>query len=244
MYMEGRGGLPQDDRQAVELFRRSADQGYAGGQVSLGYMYKYGRGGLPQDDRQAVEWYRKSAEQGFASGQRNLGFMYENGYSVARDDDEAARWYRKAAEQGDAYAQFHLGLMYRVGRGVAADESEAMSWLRKSAAQGDAAAKTYLGLVYLLPSEQRVGNVAVLVLVAALVVGFGISWSWQKPLQAWLLASVLAPGYLLLAVLFQLDHFGGWFDVEFVVICLWGILVGGVGSLAAKIALRRRHPNA
>jgi hypothetical protein len=48
------------------------------------------------------------------------------------------------------------------------------------------------------------------------------------------------PTYLLLVVLFELDHFGGWFDLAFIVICAWGILLGGIGALIGRIALRRQ----
>jgi hypothetical protein len=57
---------------------------------------------------------------------------------------------------------------------------------------------------------------------------------------AWLFASAIAPSYLLLAVLFRLDHFGGWFDFAFVVICLWGVLLAGVGALVGRIVVKRR----
>ena len=44
MYQGGRGGLPQDDQQAVEWYRNAAEQGIADAQVNLGNLYLNGRG--------------------------------------------------------------------------------------------------------------------------------------------------------------------------------------------------------
>jgi TPR repeat protein len=64
MYRDGRGGLVQDDAQAVNWFRKAADAGWARGMSHLGYMYEQGRGGLPKDLDQAANWYRKAAQLG------------------------------------------------------------------------------------------------------------------------------------------------------------------------------------
>jgi TPR repeat protein len=63
MYENGRGGLAQDDVQAVYWFRKAADQGNAVAQYYLGVAYARGQG-VAQDDAQAVFWFRKAAEQG------------------------------------------------------------------------------------------------------------------------------------------------------------------------------------
>ena len=42
-------GMPQDDAEAFQWFRRAAEQGYADAQLSLGVMHANGQG-LPQDD--------------------------------------------------------------------------------------------------------------------------------------------------------------------------------------------------
>ncbi|WP_304666925.1 tetratricopeptide repeat protein, partial [Neisseria bergeri] len=65
-------GVRQDYAQAVQWYRKAAEQGYAGAQVNLGLMYEQGQG-VRQDYAQAVQWYRKAAEQGYAGAQVNLG---------------------------------------------------------------------------------------------------------------------------------------------------------------------------
>jgi hypothetical protein len=98
-----------------------------------------------------------------------------------------------------------------------------------------------VGIMVVMPREvDTVAKVADAVLVSVLPIGLGLAWSWRRPLWAWLFASSIAPTYLLLVVLFGLAHFGGWFDLAFIVICLWGVLLGGIGALVGRIALRRQ----
>ena len=65
MYLQGRGGVPQDYAQAAVWFRLAADQGEASAQDMLGSMFAQGKG-VRQDDVQAVKWYRLAADQGSA----------------------------------------------------------------------------------------------------------------------------------------------------------------------------------
>ena len=85
--------------QAVEWYRKAAEQGHANAQNNLGAMYEYATG-VPQDDAQAVEWYRKAAEQGDAFAQNNLGWMYLDGNGVIQDNVYAHMWINIAASRG------------------------------------------------------------------------------------------------------------------------------------------------
>ena len=98
MYFMGQG-VTQDYKQAVEWYRKAAEQGHANAQCSLGFMYFMGQG-VTQDYKQAAEWTRKSAEQGYPMAQYNLGYMYESGQGVTKDLSQAKEWYRKAAARG------------------------------------------------------------------------------------------------------------------------------------------------
>ena len=133
--------------EAVKLFRKAAEQGYANAQTSLGWMYENGYG-VTKDYGEAVRWYRKAAEQGEATAQNTLAIMYQYGSGVTKDYGEAVRWYRKAAEQGDDIAQNNLGYMYENGYGVTKDYGEAVRWYRKAAEQGNATAQNNLGNMY------------------------------------------------------------------------------------------------
>ena len=88
----------------VTELRRTAEQGDAAAQNSLGLMYDTGRG-VPQDYGEAVRWYRLAADQGDAGSQYNLGLMYGNGRGVPQDDIAAHMWANLAAAQGNENAR-------------------------------------------------------------------------------------------------------------------------------------------
>jgi hypothetical protein len=102
----GTGGLPEDDRKAIRLYKLGADLGDALAQNNLGVMHAFGQGGLPKDDTEAVRLYKLAADQGNTIGQRNLATMYEYGRGgLAQDKQEAAQLYKLAADKGDDLAK-------------------------------------------------------------------------------------------------------------------------------------------
>jgi len=147
MYGIGLGVVPKDAVQAVNWFRKAAEQGDAASQSQLGFIYANGEG-VPKDAVQAVNWFRKAAEQGDAEAQYNLGRKYANGEGVSKDAVQAVNWYRKAAEQGEAAAQANLGLSYAKGEGVPKDAVQAVNWFRKATEKGFAGAQSGLGAMY------------------------------------------------------------------------------------------------
>ena len=133
--------------EAIEWFRKAAEQGYAEAQNDLGYMYRSGEG-VTQNYAEAVRWYARAAEQGHTTAQNNLGNMYYNGYGVNKDYAEALKLYRKAADKGNEKAQFNMGNMYFYGLGVTRDNVEALKWFIKAAEQNDMQAQNTLGFMY------------------------------------------------------------------------------------------------
>ena len=135
-------GLQYDDAgnhvNALEWYRKAADQGYAVAQVILGWHYHTGEG-VPQDDAEAARWYRLAADQGDAVAQQSLGCVYREGKGVPQDDAESVRWFRLAAEQGRADAQHDLACSYRDGNGVPQDYVQAHMWYSLSASQSSEA---------------------------------------------------------------------------------------------------------
>ena len=147
MYRDGQG-VPQDNAQALDLFQKAADRGYAPAQFYLGGMYEDGRGVLQNYER-AATWYRKAAEQENANAQFALGLMYLNGEGIPQDSAKAMDWLRKAADQGDPQAQYNLGEIYEHGQGVPQDFSQALEWLQKAAEHGAIPAQERLGAIYI-----------------------------------------------------------------------------------------------
>jgi TPR repeat protein len=61
-------GVPKDDVEAVQWFRKAAEQGDANGETFLGAAYSNGKG-IPIDKAEAATWWRKAAEQGNPDGE-------------------------------------------------------------------------------------------------------------------------------------------------------------------------------
>jgi uncharacterized protein len=137
----------KDYKEAVRLFRLSAEQGNATAQYNLGVMYSNVHG-VPKDYKEALRLFRLSAKQGNASAQYNWGVMYDKGQGVPQDYKEAVRLYRLSAKQGDAKAQYNLGVMYSNGHGVPQDKKEAVRLYRLSAEQGNTDGQYNLGNMY------------------------------------------------------------------------------------------------
>lgn len=133
-------GNPEAERQACELFRRAALEGYAGSQYRLGYCYETGRG-EDQSFSIANEWYEKAAKQGHVDAQYKLGHSYRVGRGVPIDLAAALQWYKKAAENGDRDALHNIGWMYATGQGVRANADEAYRWFLEAAKRGETGAQ-------------------------------------------------------------------------------------------------------
>ncbi len=146
-FARGDLGVARNAVEAVNWFRKAAEQNLAEAQYILGVFYANGEG-VRKDALEAVNWFRKAAEQNLAAAQYTLGVAYANGEGVPKDAVEVVKWYRKAAEQNYAEAQYHLGNRYVRGAGVATDAVEAAKWCRKAAAQNHSEAQLKLGSSY------------------------------------------------------------------------------------------------
>ena len=99
-------GLPEDNSQAIECFRRAAEQGHAKSQVQLAQLLD------------AAEVFLNEIE------------------SIVDEEVEAAKWYQKAAEQGNGLAQMEIGDRYYYGIGVPQNDVEAYAWFLLAKARG------------------------------------------------------------------------------------------------------------
>ena len=122
MYGNGRGGFPQDKKEAVKWLLKSAEQKNLEAQSLIRASYQ--------------KWHKQAEEQGDSYAQRFLGASFYLGLGVTQDYAEAAKWYKKAAEQGDSGAQNILGAMYERGKGIPKDYVEAYKWFSISGESG------------------------------------------------------------------------------------------------------------
>ncbi len=137
----------QNYKEAIQWYKKSAQQGHAEAQFSLAYMCEAGEG-VEKDMESALYWYKKAALQDLAEAQLRLGILYEEGRGIEPDLSEAFLWYSKAARQGLALAQYALAFMHQEGHGTEQDELKAAQWYEKAAEKGLAVAQFRTGLLY------------------------------------------------------------------------------------------------
>lgn len=150
--------------EAVELYKKSAKQGFTDAKFALGRCYEEGIG-VRKNYRGAIEWY-KAAEISITNDlfkypdpvgeadRARLDSLVESGIfdmlmdSIDYDDGPTLETDEYNAELGDADAQNSLGCRYKVGKDVEKDISKAFYWFHKSAEQGYEAGMLHLAELY------------------------------------------------------------------------------------------------
>lgn len=147
-YMYSRGlGLPLDNQQAIQWYKKAADQDYPLAHFALGYMHSEGLG-IEKDIQQAIFHYKKAAETGMEKANTKLGMFYERGQGTEKDYQLAKQFFNKAAKLGDRNAQYHLGMFYIYENAP----TKAEMWLQQSAQNGSTCAQQQLGILLLKTS--------------------------------------------------------------------------------------------
>jgi uncharacterized protein len=144
MYASG-DGVPQDDQQAFEFFRKitleSADEApdsQAARVVSRAFIAvgNYYRDGIPNSDivpdmQEAYRNYHYAAAYfGDPDAQYNLARLYLDGALGDKDPKQAARWLKLAADKKHRYAQALLGHMLFYGTGIIRQPASGLAWLK------------------------------------------------------------------------------------------------------------------
>ena len=135
-------GVEKNVDEAVQWFRKAADQDCYEGFCQLGNCYENGEG-VEKDSGKAKEYYRKAAaslrpwaERGNPWAQVNYGEWLMPGFGVEKNTAEGVQWFRKSAETNNARAMYCLGICYEKGEGVERDLNEAEAWFRKALEAG------------------------------------------------------------------------------------------------------------
>ncbi len=125
-------GVTLDNKEAVNLFKMSAEQGQANAQSNLGLMYYNGQG-VNQDFKEAVKWYRMSAEQGHANAQNKLGKMYAKGKGVTQDYVQALMWFYLATVKGNKDAARNKAIAEKsmTSNDISTAQKLAKEWVEK-----------------------------------------------------------------------------------------------------------------
>jgi Sel1 repeat len=129
-----------DDRTALDLFGKLANQNNPNAEYWLGHMYEIGLG-IPRDATKAIDLYKKAAEQNIVAAEARLGEIYLSGDQVPPDFGQARSYLERAAYHGDPRSAMLLGQMYRVGLGTTVDQEKAYAWSEVASLEGSEFAK-------------------------------------------------------------------------------------------------------
>ncbi len=90
-------GVPEDHVAAEIWYRKAAENGHLGAQLSLGYIFREGLG-VRQNHGESRRWYEKAANNGdCARAALNLGHLYKLGLGAEQSYARAVSWYLAAA---------------------------------------------------------------------------------------------------------------------------------------------------
>lgn len=168
-------------QQAIEWYRRAAEQGHMKSQMALALMYEMGEAGADKGPDEAAVWYFSAAKQGNEKAMHRLGYFYERGpeacpatgvcehperegRGLPKDDREALKWYRKAAEEKNYTPSIiALARFYQHGLGgLRTDPKKAFDLFNKAAMRSDPAAMVELATMYRLGAGVPRDNVRAL----------------------------------------------------------------------------------
>jgi hypothetical protein len=146
-YLHG-DNICRDKQKALELFQRSADQGFAAAQENLGLMYLLGVG-VNKDYEKAFRYFQMANDGGYFYAKYDLGMMYIDGLGTIQNTQLGFEYIKEIANSGDSLALYRLGMLYLKGIGVQSDVKKGLHFLKLSADKGHPDAFVELGMMYL-----------------------------------------------------------------------------------------------
>ncbi len=153
-YEKGQG-INHNYQQAINWYKKAAQQNNVEAQYALGNLYKTGREKvILADAARAAFWFQRAATQQHVLAQYELARLYHYGApGFEKNGKKASIWYEMAAQQNDVSAQYDLGFMYYVGHDIEKDIKQGMFWLQKAADNNHLHAQWLLGKIYLEDSN-------------------------------------------------------------------------------------------
>jgi len=134
-YSESRNAFSD----AVELFEKSASQGFPHAMWKMACCYRDGRG-VPNNGKLSVFWAEKAAEGGIVEACLMAARAYTDGNLVPRSLSKAHKLWLRAANKGHAEAQYRIAHAYECGEGVNRNIDEAAIWYDRARINGYAGA--------------------------------------------------------------------------------------------------------
>ncbi|NNE84348.1 MAG: hypothetical protein HKN28_10295, partial [Alphaproteobacteria bacterium] len=93
--------------EALTLYSKSGEQGFALAQRSVGFMYANANG-VAQDLTKAADWIHQAADRCDVDAQYALGTLYAKGQGVEQNEAESRRWFQTAAARNHPDARVRL----------------------------------------------------------------------------------------------------------------------------------------
>jgi TPR repeat protein len=134
--------LMPDAHQAVDWYKKSADQGDWIAQFSLGRLYL--GGAISRDTTEAKKWLALAAKAGSSGAAYYMGLLHDENQNVGPDFPTARKWYLQAAQLGNPFAQQRLAELLANGMGGERDRQQAYMWLLVSLELGNETAAALL----------------------------------------------------------------------------------------------------
>lgn len=147
-------GVNEDKNRAIELFVKSAEQGYVKAQYELAVNYFNSFIDDVEVLNQAEFWFEKALNQGFkcekelASLKKKLAELYEFGICVDMDEEKAFNLYEEACDLDIDSLGLEVPLCYFYGIGVEKNYKTAQLIFDSFASKGDIISKRYLAICY------------------------------------------------------------------------------------------------
>ena len=142
--------------QAVQMLKKSVDQGYVPALIEMGLWY-YGGKWVDQDKERAMVLLREAARKGSRDAEVRLAVTTLRDDGDEHADSLAVSLLYRAVPEGSLLAQVGLGYCYERGIGVPKKKSEAARWYRDGAVRGSQDAFRALRALYdsMRPSEKE-----------------------------------------------------------------------------------------
>lgn len=137
-----------DNKRAINLLHKAADQGQHDAEHQLGLRLAYGAKGEKRDPKKAEMYLERACEGGVLQAMTDYANMLFEGQAVPQDLAKSAKWFTKAAEQYDGIAQYALGCFYGNGYYYQKDDKEAAKWFREAAEGGEPNSQYALACFY------------------------------------------------------------------------------------------------
>ena len=133
-------------KEAMELFRKAADQGHAIAQCKFAYALQQGDI-VQKDDEEAIKLYLKAAKQGYIWGQLEIGKALCYGqFGIIKNLDEGKKLLNLTSLQGDTESYYHLNVVLMMEKGDIKSEKDFLNFHFAAAQQGYAESQYFYAL--------------------------------------------------------------------------------------------------